>query len=231
MQRINLYQAEFHDIRNWQKTGAFAAAGLLALVLAGVNIGQLITLSGLEHSLAQKNGALEIKRVTLETLRKNTRPIAHDKDLAAMVDRLRNSNAEKTRAINYLSGSETSNITGFSHLLQSLGRQRDNIDDIWLTRIRFTDGGFNMRLDGSSYRPELLPEFIQALKQEVLYRDREFRNLRIARSDTNPRMVDFLLDTRESKDINSDSSEQDAQSLAMFIQKLKMLSQPGVGID
>lgn len=229
MQKINLYQAEFHDIRNWQKTGAFAAAGVLALVLIGVNIGQVITLGDLQRSLAQKNSALEIKRVTLDALRKNTRAIARDADLAALVDRLRKSNAEKTRAINYLSGSETSNITGFSYLLQSLGRQRDSIDNIWLTRIKFDDGGFNMRLDGSSYRPELLPEFIQALNQEVLYKDREFRDLRIARSDTNESMVEFVLDTRE-RDAHDDNTH-DALSLAMFLQRLKIFSESTEGVN
>jgi hypothetical protein len=229
MQKVNLYQQEFHNVRNWSRTGVFAAAGLLVLVLVGANIGQVITLSGLESSLAQKDSALEIKRVALEALRKNTKPIARDMDLAALVDRLRNSNAEKTRAINYLNGNEISNDTGFSQLLQSLGRQRDSIDDIWLTRIKFSDGGYNMRLDGSSYKPELLPEFIQALNQEVLYKDLEFRDLRISRSETNGRMVEYLLDTRARDAINSKSP--DALSLAMFMTRLKQFSASGQGIN
>ena len=229
MQKVNLYQQEFHNTRNWQRTGAFAAACLLALVLVGANIGQVITLGGLEQSLAQQNSALEIKRVALAALRKNTRPIARDMELATMVEKLRNSNAEKTRAINHLSGSEISNVTGFSQLLQSLGRQRDSIDDIWLTRIKFSDGGYNMRLDGSSYKPELLPEFIQALNQEVLYKDLEFRDLRISRSESNGRMIEFLLDTRTRDAINSKSP--DALSLAMFMTRLKQFSASGQGIN
>lgn len=229
MQKINLYQLEFHDIRDWRQTGVLAAAGLLLLVLAGINVGQVMELGELEHSLEQKNSALEIKRVSLEALRKNTKPKARDMDLAAQVDKLRRANAEKTRAINYLSGNKTSNITGFSHLLQSLGRQRDSIDDIWLTRIKFSDGGFNMRLDGSSYRPELLPEFIQALNNEVLYQEREFRDLRISRSDTNSRLIEFLLDTREREASNSTAG--DSLSLAMFMQRLKVFSETGVGVN
>jgi hypothetical protein len=229
MQKVNLYQQEFHNVRNWSRTGAFAAMGLLALVLVGINIGQVVKLADLERTLAQKTSALEIKQVTLEALRKNTRPIARDMDLAAQVDRLRNSNAEKTRAINYLNGNEISNDTGFSQLLQSLGRQRDSIDDIWLTRIKFSDGGYNMRLDGSSYKPELLPEFIQALNQEVLYKDIEFRNLRISRSQSNGRMVEFLLDTRARDAI--DSKSPDALSLAMFMTRLKKFSTSGQGIN
>jgi hypothetical protein len=228
MQKVNLYQQEFHNVRNWSRTGAFAAMGLLALVLVGINIGQVVKLADLKRTLAQKTSALEIKQVTLEALRKNTRPIARDMDLAAQVDRLRNSNAEKTRAINYLNGNEISNVTGFSQLLQSLGRQRDSIDDIWLTRIKFSDGGYNMRLDGSSYKPELLPEFIQALNQEVLYKDIEFRNLRISRSQSNGRMVEFLLDTRARDAI--DSKSPDALSLAMFMTRLKQFSASGQGI-
>lgn len=222
MQKINLYQQEFQDIRNWRQAGVFAAAGLMLLVLAGINIGQVIKLGDLEQSLEQKKSALEIKRVSLDALRKNTRPKARDMDLAAQVDRLRKANAEKTRAINYLSGNNTSNITGFSQLLQSLGRQRDSIDDIWLTRISFSDGGYNMRLDGSSYRPELLPEFIQALNQEVLYQDREFRDLRISRSETNSRLVEFLLDTRERE---TTGRSNDSLSLALFMRRLKMYSE------
>jgi hypothetical protein len=231
MQKVNLYQQEFHSTRNWQRSGAFVAAGLLALLLVGANIGQMIKLSGLEHSLAQKNSTLEVKRVALEALRKNTKPIARDTELAAMVEKLRISNAEKTRAINHLNGSEISNVTGFSHLLQSLGRQRDSIDDIWLTRIRFSDGGFNMRLDGSSYRPELLPEFIKALNQEVLYRDREFSDLRISRSSSNSHMVEFLLDTQERDAYKRKDKERDTRSLALFMARLKQLSRSDQGVD
>jgi hypothetical protein len=229
MQKVNFYQQEFHTTRNWQRTGAFAAAGLLALVLVGTNIGQVVTLGGLQHSLAEKKSALEVKRIALEALRKNTKPIARDADLAALADKLRNSNAEKTRAINHLSGSEISNVTGFSELLQSLGRQRDNIDDIWLTRIRFSDGGFNMRLDGSSYRPELLPEFIKALNHEVLYKDREFSDLRITRSNTNSHMVEFLLDTQQRDAYKN--KERDTRSQAMFMARLKQLSESDQGVQ
>lgn len=230
MQKINLYQQEFHDIRDWQKTGAYAAAGLLLLALAGTNIGQVITLGGLAHSLEQKNSELEVKRISLEALRKSSKPKARDADLAAQVERLRKSNAEKTRAINYLSGNETSNITGFSQLLRSLGRQRDSIDDIWLTRIRFSDGGYHMRLDGSSYRPELLPEFIQALNRETLYQEREFRNLRISRSETNSRLVEFVLDTREPEAGKGKGNGDGGLSLAMFMARLNQFANSGEGV-
>ncbi len=222
MQQINLYQKEFHVSYNWRRIVVAGSMTMLLLVLAGININQMYTADRLRAELENTNNTIKSLKQSYSALAKNAKPKARDLNLIAELERIKRSNGEKLRALNYLSGNDAGNMTGFSFLLQGLGRKRDIINDLWLKKIKFSHGGYDLRLSGSSYQADLLPKFIQALGDEEIYKDREFRELKISRSDGNKKVMDFVLDTRHQTD-NYGATVKDA-SAALFMARLKQLA-------
>lgn len=226
IQQINLYQEEFRVIHHRINLSLLGGVALVLLVLVGSSFYQMLIVNDLETELNSKNNELKSLEQSYAALEKAVQPRAMDMNLAESVEKARRSNQEKLRAKNYLSGDGVGNITGFSSLLQGLGRQRDEIEELWLKNIKFSDGGFEMRLVGSNYRPELLPGFIQALKDEELYRDREFREIRISRSTLDNKTMDFVLGTRNKGDDSDNDANKSDRTL--FMARLKRVTEEKV---
>ena len=227
MQQVNLYQDEFHLSYNHRRVGVAGTFLLLALVFAVVNSYQIYTTNHLRPELESKTNAMKSFEQSYVILQSNAKPIAIDMNLVARMERVKRNNAEKRRALNYLSGNNAGNTSGFSFLMQGLGKKRDNINDLWLKKIKFSRGGYDLYLSGSSYQPDLLPKFIQALSEEEIYKDREFREIKILRSKDNKKMMDFILDTQyQAKGFANQKSGNEIvdKSIALFMARLKQLS-------
>lgn len=222
MQKINLYQKEFFLSYDYRRMAVVGSLLLLLLVFVLVNFYQVYSASQLRVELENKTKTLKSIEQSYAVLEIKAKPKAKDMNLAADLERTKRHNIEKRRALNYLSGNDTGNISGFSFLLEGLGRKRDSVKDLWLKKIMFSRGGYHLRLDGSSYQPDLLPEFIQALSEEAIYKDREFKELKISRSKDNKKMVDFILDT-QYQGKKSDEVLVD-KSVALFMARLKQIS-------
>lgn len=222
MQQVNLYQQEFilrSDYRRISVAGSFL---LLLLLFIVVNSYQTYSLNGLRVELESKTNTLKNIEQSYAALEVRAKPKAKDMSLAADLESIKRNNAEKLRALNYLSGNEAGNISGFSFLMQGLGKKRDSINDLWLKKIKFSRGGYDLHLSGSSYQPELLPKFIQALSEEEIYRQREFKEIKILRSKDNKKMMDFILDTQyQAKALDNESLD---ESMALFMARLKQLA-------
>lgn len=222
MQQINLYQNEFHVHRDWRRTGIFGAVVLVIVVFGGISASQAYMTSQLRTELATKQKALKNLELTYAALEKNATPKAQDMNLLAELESVKRSNREKSRALNYLSGNDAGNMTGFSYLMQGLGRKRDTINDLWLKKIKFSRGGYDMHLSGSSYQADLLPQFVQALSDEEIYKDRVFKEIKILRSAADHKVMDFILDTRFQSELNDLADTN--QSVTLFMARLKQLA-------
>lgn len=226
IQQINLYQDEFRIVPNWARLTLLAGIAFVILVLLGSSIYQSSVISNLEAELKNNNNILKGLEVSYDALEKANKSRAIDMNLVEQVEKAKRSNEGKIRAKNYLSGDGAGNITGFSSLLEGLGRQRDEIEELWLKKIKFSNGGFDMRLVGSNYRPGLLPDFIQALNDENLYRDREFRQIKITQSTEDKKTVDFVLATRNKDD--KEEGEANMADKAVFMARLKRFNEDKV---
>ncbi len=227
MQQVNLYQDEFHLSYNYRRVGVVGIFLLLALVFAIVNSYQIYTTNHLRPELESKTNALKSFEQSYAILQSNAKPKAIDMNLVAQMERVKRNNTEKRRALNYLSGNNAGNTSGFSFLMQGLGRKRDNINDLWLKKIKFSRGGYDLYLNGSSYQPDLLPKFIQALSEEEIYKDREFKEIKILRSKDNKKILDFTLDTQfQAKGFANQKSNNEIvdKSITLFMARLKQLS-------
>ncbi|MDT8282612.1 MAG: hypothetical protein RQ982_07335 [Gammaproteobacteria bacterium] len=222
MQQINLYQKEFFLINNYRRIGVTGSFLLLALIFCAVNFYQMYTTSQLQIELESKTNTLKTFKQGYAAMEAKVKPKAIDTNLVAQLERIKRNNAEKLRALNYLSGNDEGNTYGFSFLLQGLGKRRDSIDDLWLKKIRFSRGGYDLHLSGSSYQADLLPRFLQALSEEEIYKDREFKEIKISRSKDNKKVMDFILDT-QFQSTQADKEVAD-DSVALFMARLKLLS-------
>lgn len=223
MQQINLYQDEFHVRYDRRIAGAMAALAIILVLFVVVTVVQIHSAAQLKNELTTTTKTIASLDVTYKALEKSAKPKAVDLRLVADLASVKRNNAEKLRALNYLSGNDSGNMIGFSYLMQGLGRKRDTINDLWLKTIKFDRGGYDMRVSGSSYQADLLPKFVKALGDEEIYKDREFREIKITRTDEKKLVVDFVLNTRQSGD--SEETASSNKSLAMFIARLKSLSE------
>lgn len=204
MQRINLYQKEFSTTGSHRSKMMLAALVLVLVLIAVVYMMQLNAIKKLDNQLTKKQSEVATLEKSLEIIRQKSRPAAQDMNLSLELENLRQVNASKKRASNYLQGNDTGNLSGFSMLLEGLGRQRDNVERLWLTKIKISKGGYDLQLNGKSYQANLLPEFISALSDEALYNNREFRQIKITRSESSDNVLNFMLDTRHDKSKQSD---------------------------
>jgi len=222
MQQINLYQKEFHDVRDWRKTGIAGAVVLALVVLGGINAVQMYKMNQLRAQLESKTQKIKNFEKTYDALKKVAKPKAQDLALAAELENIKQINSEKMRALNYLSGNDAGNTVGFSYLLEGLGRERDKINNLWLKKIKFSRGGYDLHLSGSSYEQDLLPKFVQALSSEAIYKDREFKEIKISRSEGDKKIMDFVLDTQYRSSEGSAADKN--QPLSFFMARLKQLA-------
>lgn len=204
-QDINLYQAQFHKIIDWRQLGALLAIALLLIICLGINFYQITRIDIFKNKITLNQNLLKDKELSYLALQKNFEQRVIDKNLADQVSRAKALNIIKYEAISILAGNDNSNKAGFSMLLQSLGRQKEKVGNIWLEEVNIDNGGFDMRLIGKHSRPELLLAFVKGLSNEELYADREFKQVKINRTEKNNGKIEFVLDTgNTAEDIKSE---------------------------
>lgn len=204
-QDINLYQAQFHKIIDWRQLSALLSIALLLVICLGTNFYQITKIDILENKIALNQNLLKDKELSYLALQKNFEQRVIDKRLVDQVSKAKALNIIKYEAISVLAGNDNSNKAGFSVLLQSLGRQKEKVGNIWLTEVNIDNGGFEMRLTGKHSRPELLLDFVKGLGNEELYADREFKQVKINRTEKNNGKIEFVLGTgNTAEDIKSE---------------------------
>jgi hypothetical protein len=221
-QYINFYQPEFHRKSNLHRYVLRGGIGLAVVLLISINLYQQAVINRLSHELTQQQDQLNSRKLLHQALGSRVQPKQPSPVLLSQLESLRQDNQSRLNAINFLGRRENDNMTGFSFLLKSLGRQRDNIEGIWLKKIHFDDGGFNLRLEGYSHSAELLPQLVQTLSKEEILRGHEFRHVNITRSTERKQIMDFELDTRQDQQQNETGAA--PAEIALFMTKLKQLA-------
>jgi len=217
-QYINLYQEQFHKRKDWEKIGKFSVFLLFLVLFFGFSLYKTITINSLENLIIERQENLRRLENQYRILEKNNISKVKDMKLATEVSRMRNISKGREQAIDILEGDDVGNMVGFSSLLQSLGRQRDKIKNIWLTELYIGNGGYDIRLTGNHFGPELLLQFIEGLGSEVLFEDREFKYVKISESKEKANTTKFVLDTRkESGDIINENYQLSKEAYMIII--------------
>jgi len=196
MQQVNLYS----DILKHQQNQSgiklyiaiFAAVSLLcvsfsAYLLWGVNT--------IETELHHAQLTLDKEQVRVnELLSKRPRPELNAL-LLAEIQQWQNSVNEAVQTLQLLAGGEAILSQGFSGYFEALANQSK--PDVWLTAIHIDGQNRGMRIEGSTFKPEQIPQALQQLQQESAFNGQTFAKLMMQKSAGIAGQMDFTLSSSE----------------------------------
>jgi len=204
MQQINLYRPIFR--RQEKKFSALAMLQAGAAIAIGIAIiyGLLWwQVRDLRQELRQTDARLAASTKRLDDATRQFGPGAKSKLLEDQVADLEKQIAARLRVRDLLGRGLFSNTTGYSDFFVAFARQ--HISGIWLTGFDITGAGENMRLQGRTNDPALVPRYVQRLSAEQALAGKEFQVFTLSRPPEKDGgaavpYVDFLFRTASAKD-------------------------------
>jgi len=194
LQQINLYQPRF---RKQEKV--FAASSMLVVFIAA-----MLVLGGIYgyakwnvYSLAAENQRMqqqqkkEIARLQSLTVKY---PVKKKSRLVTQqLKDLQEEHKAKQFLVKTLSGRSIGNSDGFSSYFEGVARQ--HLPGMWVKRLELDNGGDIVGIYGSTLKPELVPQFVQALSDEDSFVGSKFQIFSMQRDEKNAASVNFSLRT------------------------------------
>ncbi|MGZ4992335.1 MAG: hypothetical protein ACXV8S_16420, partial [Methylobacter sp.] len=116
-----------------------------------------------------------------------------DEQLVAEVGQWQSMVNELTQTMQLLSGKITDQAPGFSNYFQALSNQ--SIPDVWLSALYLNGPKQIINLEGSTFKPEKIPYFLQQLQKEPIFNGHTFARLIMQQSEDIPNQMDFKLST------------------------------------
>ena len=204
MQQINLYRPIFRKQEKKFSALAMLQAGAAIAVGIAIIYGLLWwQVRDLRQELRQTDARLAASTKRLDDATRQFGPGAKSKLLEDQVADLEKQIAARLRVRDLLGRGLFSNTTGYSDFFVAFARQ--HISGIWLTGFDITGAGENMRLQGRTNDPALVPRYVQRLSAEQALAGKEFQVFTLSRppekdGSTAVPYVDFLFRTASAKD-------------------------------
>lgn len=149
-----------------------AVLGVVAFFAIGFAIKNIVTDKELRvQQQSTQRQALKQQIALLENERGKRRP---DPQLVEAVDRLKEQQDRQQRSLALLQ--MVQHEPGFTEKLKALARQR--LEGLWLTKITFI--GEQSTLEGRTLSPELVPRWMEHLKDEASFHGNGYRMMEIA---------------------------------------------------
>lgn len=106
------------------------------------------------------------------------------------------------QVVELLTDDQSDQAQGFSRYLKALADQAEA--NVWLTRIYFNSDSHDISLQGSTFKPELIPALLQRLQTSQAFKGRHFAKLLIEQKPEQGSPTDFSvssnLKTQTDKD-------------------------------
>lgn len=179
MQQVNLYLPEFHPRRepmNAQHMGLFLLAVVLLMIIWSVFSG--IRTSNLEAELAAEQAELNAVQTQVQELTAQL-PARAGMNTEEQVAQMRAEVQRREQILLLISRQNMGNSDGFSAQLQTMARQ--SLDDLSLSQFALKAGGNYVELAGRVRRPEVVPVYLQRLRQDQSFSQVRFGVLNVAR--------------------------------------------------
>ncbi|HEY8034890.1 MAG TPA: hypothetical protein VIF37_04800 [Methylobacter sp.] len=194
IQQVNLYQDILRQGQNKSDINLYwvglAAIALLFVGISGYLSWHLKTTETLVQNTI-RNLKAEQAKVNLISSKIPQQEI--DTQLAAEIAQWQNMLDELTQAMQLLSGKITDQSPGFSNYFQALSNQ--SIPDVWLRTLYLNGQQQIINLEGSTFKPEKIPYFLQQLQKEPIFNGHTFAKLIMQQSELIPNQMDFTLNT------------------------------------
>ena len=194
MQQINLYQPGRHAGPSLAAANGYLAMLVIAVLLVGtyyvIGLWQLNQARQEVARLEIKNGELSNQRDTLSERVQQMQPSVA---LETEVSRLAGDLEAKRKVQKLLNGDTAGNRAGFSQHLEGLARHP--LKGLWLTGVSIENGGRQLGLRGNALTAELLPRYLETLRDEAAFAGREFSSLNMNRPAQDSTSIEFQLRT------------------------------------
>lgn len=199
MQQINLYQ-ELVQEKNpgLHKRSYIIGGSLLLLLVLCYCIWQGWQVRQLKAKLHVKQAQLSMEISDLSLLQLQYPKQDINPLLVSELDRLQNISASLERVVALLSDQHSDKNTGFSAYFNALAEQ--SIKTIWLTAININAETSSIYLQGSTYFPDSLPQLINLLNKEAVFKGRYFSDLQMHSSKSNAQKINFTISTQAPKE-------------------------------
>ncbi len=174
--QINLFNPSFVE-KEQVLSARMMLLGLIPVLLVGIlfYIYSWDQVSELESHVAAAETKLTIER---DQMTETTEEFSPQKESALLVDELQQLESKLSKkqvVVDVLNDKELGNLDGYSEYMRAFSRQL--IDGLWLTG--FTINNTGMTLSGRLIQADLLPAYLQRLKNEKVMQGKSFSNLQI----------------------------------------------------
>ena len=200
LQQVNLYQDELRKQKLNYSASMLAKLSVVLLVVFLIFTGfRSFQLQQLQQTLTvlqqeQKTTMAELQKAQTALLKRK-----NDNALAKQITEKTTELASKQKVLGILSQDEFGNTKGFAEYVSGLARQR--IDGLWLTHLRFSSGGTDVALHGSTSKPSLLPKYLQRLSAEKAFSGTQFQSLLMARQEKKNQWLNFSLQNKKADEV------------------------------
>jgi hypothetical protein len=194
IQQVNLYQ---DILRHGQDKSGINLywIGLSAIVLLFVSVSGYLSwhLKTTEVLVQNTLKNLEAEQTRVNFISSKIPKQEVDTQLAAEIAQWQTMLDELTQTMQLLSGKITDQAPGFSNYFQALSNQ--SIPDVWLRALYLNGQQHIINLEGSTFKPEKIPYFLQQLQNEPIFKGHSFAKLIMQQSENIPNQMDFTLNT------------------------------------
>lgn len=194
IQQVNLYQDILRQGQHKSSINLYWV-GLSAIVLLFVGISGYLTwhLKTTETLVQNSEKNLEAEQTRVNFISSKIPKQEIDTQLVAEIAQWQNMLDELTQTMQLLSGKMTNQSPGFSSYFQALSNQ--SVPDVWLRALYLNGQQQIINLEGSTFKPEKIPYFLQQLQKEPIFNGHTFAKLIMQQSENIPNQMDFTLNT------------------------------------
>lgn len=175
-QQINLFNPIF--LKQKKHFSAVAMAQGLGLILLGsvvVAVYARFETASLEREAAATAAQLNATKAQLAKVSAEYAPRQTDKALEEEIRRLDAELKSQQQAFDIIKGGDLGNTKGYSEYLRAFSRQIGS--GVWLTGFSVRGNGAEIDMRGRATKPELVPAYINRLKQEPVMQGKSFATL------------------------------------------------------
>lgn len=224
MQQVNLYTDAFKPKRVTLPLEQIILVPILVLALL-VALSFWLSHSLKQESLEQQNIQVKNDEMAerLDDLNVKANRLKKDDSLVAANQRLHAKVEARQQMIDMLDTVVVKDDEGFSNIMLSLARQK--LDKLWLSSIYIGASGKEMHIEGSTLDGDLVPAYLQKLRQEDSLIGRTFTLFELTQNTNDKTWLNFSLRTEaqnaapevllsrqgSNKDILSSTQEQLAE--------------------
>ena len=197
-QQINLYQNALKQNQGSSDLKRYIYGSVTAfLLLIGFSIYLFLNLNSTKSNLQNAKEQLLEAKTHVEVIKIQYPQQQLNQLLNQEIFRLQSIHHNLSKVVHSLNDTESDRTQGFSRYFSALARQ--NISELWLTKITINAEKLILTLEGSTYNAEKIPVFIQSLQNESIFQGKNFAKLIITADQETVNQINFTVSTTTEK--------------------------------